>query len=62
MFYQYRIIDGVIKKVNASTVRQKAMKILSDPSYLENARKIQRKLESYRGASEAAEIIFELIS
>jgi len=38
------------------------MEILSDPSYLENSRRIQKKFESYGGASEAARIINEFLS
>ncbi|MFX0115227.1 MAG: nucleotide disphospho-sugar-binding domain-containing protein [Candidatus Hodarchaeota archaeon] len=53
---------GVDKKVNPRSVRQKALKILSDPSYLENARIIQKKLELYGGASEAAGIIKSFIA
>ncbi|MHA2233078.1 MAG: glycosyltransferase [Candidatus Hodarchaeales archaeon] len=53
---------GVGKQVNPSVVRQKALTILSDPSYLKNARIIQTKLESYGGAAEAAGIINSLIS
>lgn len=52
---------GVGKKVNSSSVRQKALTILSDPSYLQNSRIIQKKLESYGGASEAAGIINSLL-
>ncbi|MFQ5978657.1 MAG: glycosyltransferase [Candidatus Heimdallarchaeota archaeon] len=53
---------GVGKQVNPGEVRQKASSILSDPSYLENARIIQTKLESYGGATEAAGIINSLVS
>jgi UDP:flavonoid glycosyltransferase YjiC (YdhE family) len=53
---------GVGKKVDPSIVRQKALNILSDPSYLKNSRIIQKKLELYGGASEAANIIIGLAS
>ncbi|MHA2249269.1 MAG: nucleotide disphospho-sugar-binding domain-containing protein [Candidatus Kariarchaeaceae archaeon] len=53
---------GVGKKVDPSTVRQRALNILGDPTYLENARIIQKTLESYGGASEAAGIIDNFLS
>ncbi|MHA2369118.1 MAG: nucleotide disphospho-sugar-binding domain-containing protein [Candidatus Hodarchaeales archaeon] len=53
---------GVSKNVNPSAVREKALMILADPSYRENTRIIQKKLERYGGAVEAAGIIENLIS
>jgi UDP:flavonoid glycosyltransferase YjiC (YdhE family) len=52
---------GVDKQVNPDLVREKAMRILSDPVYLKNARDIQQKFESYGGAILAAELITEVI-
>jgi UDP:flavonoid glycosyltransferase YjiC (YdhE family) len=52
---------GFDKQVNPDLVREKAMRILSDPVYLKNARDIQQKFESYGGAILAAELITEVI-
>jgi UDP:flavonoid glycosyltransferase YjiC (YdhE family) len=48
---------GLSKKVDPSIVRQKAVNILSDVSFLTNSKIIQSDLESYGGASKAAELI-----
>jgi UDP:flavonoid glycosyltransferase YjiC (YdhE family) len=53
---------GVEKWVDPIKVRDKALRILSDPAYLENARIIQKKLETRGGALQAAKIIDDLIS
>ena len=48
---------GKKKKVDAAEVRQKVDRILSDPSFKENAKRISEKLRTYGGAPYAASLI-----
>ncbi|HEX9934007.1 MAG TPA: nucleotide disphospho-sugar-binding domain-containing protein, partial [bacterium] len=49
--------SGKIKRVSAQEVHDKAMKILSEPSFAENARRIREKMQQYGGAPYAAYLI-----
>jgi UDP:flavonoid glycosyltransferase YjiC (YdhE family) len=53
---------GISKKVDASELAAKVRKVLSTPSYKENARRISAKLREYGGAPRAAELIEEYLS
>jgi len=48
---------GQKKRVDVEEVRTNVFKILSDPTYTENAKKISQKMREYGGASQAAQII-----
>ena len=48
---------GIKKRVSAEEVRTKALRILSDPSYRENAMRIRERMRAFGGASEAARLI-----
>jgi UDP:flavonoid glycosyltransferase YjiC (YdhE family) len=50
-------IRGVNKFVDPSVVREKAAYIMSNPAFLESVKDIQKKMESYGGAGEAAKLI-----
>ncbi|MCE5263226.1 MAG: hypothetical protein LLG97_06805, partial [Deltaproteobacteria bacterium] len=50
-----------IKRVDAAEVREKAHRILSDPSYKKNARRASGKLRAYGGARYAAGLIEESV-
>ena len=50
------------KHVRAEALRAKVDKVLSNPAYAENARRIQEKLRAYGGAPEAARLIEEKAS
>jgi UDP:flavonoid glycosyltransferase YjiC (YdhE family) len=49
--------SGRKKKVDAAEVRQKVDRILSDPSFKENAKRISEKLRTYGGSPYAASLI-----
>lgn len=49
--------SGKRKRVRAEEVREKVRRVLSDPSFTTNARRIGEKLRTYGGASEAARLI-----
>ena len=53
--------SGTNKQVNAEEVRDKVDRILLDPSFKENARRVSEKLRSYGGASYAARLIEEFV-
>ena len=52
-------IDSQGKHVNILELRATVRRVLSDPSYLEHARRMSRTLKSYGGASQAARLIQE---
>lgn len=52
---------GIDKWVDPNEVREKGMRILSDPLYLENSKNIQKKFEFYGGAAQAAKMIEEAV-
>jgi UDP:flavonoid glycosyltransferase YjiC (YdhE family) len=54
-------VSGTRKHVDAAEVHDKIDRILSDPSFKENARRIGEKLRSYGGAPYAASIIENLV-
>ena len=49
------------KRVDARELRAKIEKVLSDPSYAANARRISERLRAYGGASEAARLIADFV-
>jgi len=49
------------KHVSAAEVRDKVNRVLSDPSFKEDARRISEKLRSYGGAPCAARLIEESV-
>jgi MGT family glycosyltransferase len=53
---------GTNKKVDATELSAKVRKVLSAPSYKENAMRISAKLREYGGAPKAAELIEEYLS
>jgi len=48
---------GIKKRVSAEEVRAKALRILSDSSYRENAMRIRERMRAFGGAVEAARLI-----
>jgi UDP:flavonoid glycosyltransferase YjiC (YdhE family) len=48
---------GKNKRADAGEVREKALRILSDPSYRDNAVRLRERLRTYGGAAEAARLI-----
>ena len=50
-------VTGRKKHVSAEEVRAKVFKILSDPSFAENAKRISERMKTFGGASEAARLI-----
>lgn len=50
-------VSGRKKHVQAAEVREKVNRILSDPSFRQNAKRISEKLRSYGGASYAATLV-----
>jgi MGT family glycosyltransferase len=50
-------VTGSKKQVSAEEVRNKVFRILSTPSFAENAKRISERMKSYGGASEAARLI-----
>jgi hypothetical protein len=50
-------ITGRKKQLVAHEARAKALDILSDPSFAENAQRIGFRMKAYGGASEAVELI-----
>jgi UDP:flavonoid glycosyltransferase YjiC (YdhE family) len=54
--------SGRKKKINAEELRFKIERVLSDPSYRENARRAGEKMRQYGGAPEAARLIECFIS
>jgi UDP:flavonoid glycosyltransferase YjiC (YdhE family) len=52
-------IDSQGKHVNILELRATVRRVLSDPSYLEQARRMSRTLKNYGGASQAARFIQE---
>jgi MGT family glycosyltransferase len=54
-------VSGRKKHVQASEVREKVNRILSDSSFRENAKRISEKLRSYGGASYAASLIEDCV-
>ncbi|MCG8609289.1 MAG: hypothetical protein MI864_02020 [Pseudomonadales bacterium] len=48
---------GKEKQVSAEDVRTKVFKILSDESFVQNAKRISERIKTYGGASEAARLI-----
>jgi UDP:flavonoid glycosyltransferase YjiC (YdhE family) len=53
--------SGTKKRVDATAVRERVHRILSDSAYKENARRISEKLRAYGGARYAASLIEESI-
>jgi UDP:flavonoid glycosyltransferase YjiC (YdhE family) len=51
---------GWKKEVRAEEVRAKVRRLLADPAYAENARRISEKMRAYGGAAEAARLIEDL--
>lgn len=54
--------SGRKKKVNAGELRVKIERVLADPSYRKNAKKISERMGKYGGATEAARIIENFIT
>jgi MGT family glycosyltransferase len=53
--------SGTKKHVDAAEVREKVNRILSDPSFTQNARRVRDRLRAYGGAPYAASLIEELV-
>jgi len=49
--------SGTKKRVDSNELAAKVRKVLSDPSYKENAMRLSAKLKAYGGAAKAAELI-----
>lgn len=54
-------ITGKKKQISIEEVRTKVFNILSDESFIENAKRISKKMKSYGGVAEAARLIDELV-
>lgn len=54
--------SGINKKVNVSELTLKVRKVLSTPSYKENAKRVSTKLKEYGGATLAAQLIEKQVS
>jgi UDP:flavonoid glycosyltransferase YjiC (YdhE family) len=50
-------VSGKKKKVDAADLATKVQKVLSNPSYKENAMRVSKRLKEYGGAPEAARLI-----
>ena len=53
--------SGTKKHVDAGEVREKVNRILSDPSFKENAKRVSKELRAYGGAPYAASLIEEFV-
>ena len=54
--------SGINKKVDASELAAKVRKVLSTPSYKENALRVSARLKEYGGAPKAAQLIEEYLA
>ncbi|MGB2854781.1 MAG: hypothetical protein WBC55_10065, partial [Dehalococcoidia bacterium] len=50
------------REVPVEELRAKVRKVLSDPSFTENARRLGEKMRAYGGASEAARLIEDFVA
>ena len=51
-----------IRKLKTEKLRHAIKRVMTDPSYRENARKIQTNIRQHRGAQEAADLIIAVLT